>query len=69
MNLTKLTNVPHAPLNLQGAECLGYELLTETLGEEERSPVAKDLNYHITEEQTQSSVKAAGDPSSSEEPC
>lgn len=45
------------------------ELLTETPGEEERSPIAKELNYHITEEQIQSSLRAAGDPSSSEEQC
>lgn len=60
---------PHAPVNLSGAEWHGNELLTETLWEEERSPIVKELNYHITEEQIQSSLRAAGDPSSSQEWC
>lgn len=50
-------------------EWQGNELLTETLEEEERSLIAKELHYHITEEQIQSSLRAVGDPSSSEEWC
>lgn len=30
------------------------------MGEEERRPIVKELNYHITEEQIQRSLSAAG---------
>lgn len=66
---TKLTNAAQCSSESLRAEWHGNELLAETLGVEERNLIAKELNYHITEEQIQSSLRAAGDPSSSEERC
>lgn len=59
----------YAWVNLQGPEWHGNQLLADTGGEEERSPVAKELNYHFTEEWTQSSLEVEGNQSSTEERC
>lgn len=65
----KRQNAPACSSESLRAEWHGNELLTDTPGEEERSPIVKELNYHITEEQIQSSLREAGDPSYSEERC
>lgn len=49
---TKLTNEPLCSSeSLKGRIGMGNQLLTEIPGEEEKSLVAKELNYHIAGEQ------------------